>query len=126
MTEPLMDPDIGEKWVAALESGDYEQGKLRLRQKEEFCCLGVLCDLYIWETGRGEWRPEAAGYAFHSASSTVLTVLPAEVMVWAGMSNGGHYGEMANLASDNDNGKTFVEIAKIIRREFLGQDMRDE
>ena len=44
-----MDPTIKARWVAALRSGDYNQGHGRLHTKENgissFCCLGVLCDL---------------------------------------------------------------------------------
>lgn len=40
-----MDPAIKEKWVAALRSGAYEQGRNQLRTANGYCCLGVLCDL---------------------------------------------------------------------------------
>lgn len=43
-----MNPSIKERWVQALRSGNYVQGTDLLRSKSnEFCCLGVLCDLYI-------------------------------------------------------------------------------
>lgn len=39
-----MKTDIKEKWVAALRSGKYLQGRLALRSPEGgYCCLGVLC-----------------------------------------------------------------------------------
>lgn len=38
--------ELFEKWVSALRSGKYEQGKSRLRCGCKFCCLGVACDLY--------------------------------------------------------------------------------
>lgn len=50
------------KWVAALRSGNYKQGKGRLRtsgengKQDEFCCLGVWCDLRSkpkWELVEG-------------------------------------------------------------------------
>lgn len=38
------------KWVDALESGEYKQGKSYLWQEkngvDSFCCLGVACDVY--------------------------------------------------------------------------------
>lgn len=41
-----MKKDVKERWVAALRSGDYKQGRKRLRTLEDsFCCLGVLCDV---------------------------------------------------------------------------------
>lgn len=43
------------KWLAALRSGDYEQGTGRLAEDGKFCCLGVACEVanipYIgWES----------------------------------------------------------------------------
>lgn len=40
-----MDPELKGKWVDALRSGDYEQGRAQLRSKDDtYCCLGVLLD----------------------------------------------------------------------------------
>lgn len=34
------------KWIAALRSGKYTQGKYKLRSKDNlFCCLGVACEV---------------------------------------------------------------------------------
>ena len=33
------------KWVEALRSGKYKQGKYRLKTNDYHCCLGVLCDV---------------------------------------------------------------------------------
>lgn len=33
------------KWVAALRSGKYKQGKNRLKHAGRHCCLGVACDV---------------------------------------------------------------------------------
>ena len=41
-----MNQEIKQKWLEALRSGKYKQGRLGLRNKQnEFCCLGVLCDV---------------------------------------------------------------------------------
>lgn len=41
-----MNKELVKDWVAALRSGDYQQGRQALRNKDnEFCCLGVLCDI---------------------------------------------------------------------------------
>jgi len=40
-----MDAELKEKWIEALRSGKYEQGRGFLRRKDKYCCLGVLCDL---------------------------------------------------------------------------------
>lgn len=46
-----MDKLIAEKWVAALRSGEYKQGKgvLHNQDTNTYCCLGVLCDLFVKE-----------------------------------------------------------------------------
>ena len=35
------------KWVRALRSGKYKQGREWLRAGDTFCCLGVACELAI-------------------------------------------------------------------------------
>jgi hypothetical protein len=37
--------DIKTKWVEALRSGKYKQGRGFLQRNNEFCCLGVLCEV---------------------------------------------------------------------------------
>ena len=40
--------DVGRMWVAALRSGEYEQGKDLLRAgNNTYCCLGVLVDVLV-------------------------------------------------------------------------------
>lgn len=55
-----MNPEVRAQWVAALRSGKYKQGVGRLKREasgfgpgdgEEFCCLGVLCDIQPPEVG---------------------------------------------------------------------------
>ena len=36
---------LKDKWIAALRSGKYKQGKGALQRNESFCCLGVLCEV---------------------------------------------------------------------------------
>jgi len=40
-----MDAKLKADWVAALRSGDYQQGRDCLLSDGAFCCLGVLCDV---------------------------------------------------------------------------------
>lgn len=41
-----MNAELKAKWVEALRSGKYKQGRGTLRRKNgTFCCLGVLCDV---------------------------------------------------------------------------------
>lgn len=50
MSEPLsektnLSPELKAKWIAALRSGEYEQGIGRLYFEGAYCCLGVLGEL---------------------------------------------------------------------------------
>ena len=49
--------EVKKKWLEALRSGSYQQGKQRLRvttdNSDSFCCLGVLCDI----TDNTRWMP---------------------------------------------------------------------
>lgn len=41
-----MNPELKEKWLIALRSGDYSQCKLVLGDENgSYCCLGVLCKI---------------------------------------------------------------------------------
>lgn len=44
--QPKLKPEIKQKWIKALRSGEYQQTKGRLKRDDGFCCLGVLCDVY--------------------------------------------------------------------------------
>ena len=44
--QPKLDKKLKAKWIKALLSGDYKQGKGILKNKKgEYCCLGVLADI---------------------------------------------------------------------------------
>lgn len=48
-----MRPELKQKWIDALRSGNYSQGEAFLRDNNDnFCCLGVLCDV----ADAGEWQ----------------------------------------------------------------------
>lgn len=42
--------EFKDKWIAALRSGKYEQGKSALESNGKFCCLGVACRVVEVET----------------------------------------------------------------------------
>jgi hypothetical protein len=51
----MMDANLKAKWIDALRSGEYQQGRCQLRtSEEEFCCLGVVLDIQNarWDEGR--------------------------------------------------------------------------
>jgi hypothetical protein len=51
-----MNKEIKKRWVKALESGDYKQGKSALVSNGKFCCLGVLCTLYLEDHKDQNWK----------------------------------------------------------------------
>ena len=42
-----MNKEVKDKWVAALKSGKYKQGRGQLNGESGYCCLGVLTEVYI-------------------------------------------------------------------------------
>lgn len=42
-----MNKKQAQKWIDALRSGEYKQGKGTLQNKLGYCCLGVLCKISI-------------------------------------------------------------------------------
>lgn len=106
-----MKVEVKEKWLAALRSGEYKQGTGCLRRENEYCCLGVLCDLHAKETN-GKWeRPNR--YSYLGATG----LLPGEVCNWA---NGGPFMNPSeySLVDLNDHGKSFKEIADFIEEKL--------
>lgn len=86
-----MNPDIKARWVAALRSGDYQQGTGCLREcqpgePERFCCLGVLSDLAA-KDGIGQWSTEVSGTIpdFVADGHTEDAGLIDPVLAWAGL-----------------------------------------
>lgn len=127
-----------EKWVEALESGEYEQGVGTLRRTtfdgNKFCCLGVLCDIAVKEGV----IPEPTVYdstatygvarevdVYRNAVSvyreTSNSALPAAVQEWAGVdSPSPMMASGSGLITLNDNaGLNFDEIAAELRETFL-------
>lgn len=110
------------KLVAALKSGEYEQGVGRLRTRSgAFCCLGVACDVFSRDTGRGKWRLLAGDWEFKLDSTISTSFLPPEVSRWLGINseNGALIhgdGKLKSLVNVNDTSNNFDgAIAEIER-----------
>jgi hypothetical protein len=69
-----MKPDIKQKWVNDLKSGEYKKGKGYLHKEDTYCCLGVLCDLYQKETGQGAWTDAPNKHLQESGIKSFLTL----------------------------------------------------
>jgi len=118
------------KWADALESGEYEQGTGTLRAGDQYCCLGVLCDLYHRETGDGRWAAHLNSavnlYTFITDGSSASGYDPQKVRNWIdpdresrdGFIQGQLTAKQGRFANLNDNkAMSFKEIAAIIRKE---------
>lgn len=130
MTEK-MDPCWKEKWVDALRSGEYKQGRGQLRNDDgTYCCLGVLADLTRREEAvGGTWSAahNVSGYAYMGRDGRVTRgVLPPEVRDAVGLkASNPEVGDpdsvdrlYGTLSDHNDTGSTFPEIADLIE-EYL-------
>lgn len=108
-----MNKTIKRRWIKALTSGKYKQGKGALKRGDRFCCLGVLCDLHSRTKAGAKWRDD---FYLHTAN-----VLPNAVSQWAGL-GGDPFGSLPlgarveTLMAANDNGKRFSTIAKLIEQ----------
>jgi hypothetical protein len=130
-----MKKEIAKKWVKALRSGKYKQGKGYLKQlnsknEPRHCCLGVLCELYDQQMKKNHKKTLYVEHMINSESGTVVEFisfnkhdggLPKEVREWANMIS--PCGEFVNdkdrveyLSDLNDNGKKFSTIADIIEK----------
>lgn len=113
-----MNPQIKQKWVDALRSGDYKQTQRHLHDENGFCCLGVLCDLYIKENNV-EWEP-STHYNNVYMFQDMMAALPLSVVEWADLE---YYNphvnvEKSTLAGLNDGGSTFKQIADVIEEQL--------
>lgn len=123
-----MNPEVKAKWLEALRSGKYKQGKFMLRnQYDGYCCLGVLCDLYGKETGVEFFNTKTNMLGAPIDQYTFLgsPALPGkEVTDWAGLRENNPLvvakdGNRVNLVTLNDQcDTTFAEIADLVEEQL--------
>ncbi len=122
-------------WLAALRgqgAKKYKQGASRLhiagagQKADTFCCLGVLCDLAVQAKVISaptlkdtDWDGQVYSYNKKAES------LPKAVRTWAGITDSlGDFknanGDPESLASLNDGGTSFKNIANIIEKKPKG------
>jgi hypothetical protein len=106
-----MKESLKKEWIAALRSGEYKQGEgfLHTADTEEFCCLGVLCDIAI----DGDWIATTSG------SGRPVWSLDGS----SGMPTGGTLDQLglrasvaSRLAAMNDSDDSFEKIARYLSR----------
>lgn len=106
--------ELQEKWLQALESGEYQQGQINLRSVDnKFCCLGVGCEV-IGLTA----RLTHDDYLYDDK----VSVAPQALIKALNLHD--EYGripgakishEHSSLTKMNDNGMSFKDIAAFIR-----------
>lgn len=112
-----MKRDIAMKWARDLENPRRKQAKGKLKKGDAYCCLGRLCIVVGREFDK------------RSRCDGARKELPGSVMQLAGMRT--TFGALKNfdsieiggktygcLANANDEGRTFPEIAKAIRKNW--------
>ena len=133
----MMNQEIKTKWVNALRSGDYEQGQGALKNPDgQFCCLGVLCDLYdkhrMEDFGaESSWTKDTVSLnEFISAPEDHEVGVPPNVVVdWAGLPHNNpdifvtleedDFEQDLPIAELNDDfGLTFNELADLIEEQL--------
>ena len=113
-----MNKKIRTRWTAALRSSDFKQGIGQLRTGDNYCCLGVLCDLYR----RDSTTPKDARWnngIFYPGDDIVpeAGLLPDAVMKWAGLlSLDPNLGAAESAVTMNDGGSGFAQIADAIEK----------
>lgn len=118
--------EIIERWADALESGEFQQGRGSLRCGDEFCCLGVLCELAVREgvIEPADQLPESHLYRYDGMTSFPTR----KVCEWAGIRRDiileldfadTFPTPILDLARMNDRRAPFADIAREIRKMFL-------
>lgn len=106
MKDYRLPKEFADKWLAALRSGKYKQGKEALKDhKGRYCCLGVACEIAghnLDEDGKGEFG--FIGSAYKNPKT------PREIS----MDDDDGEDLPGKLAYMNDSGRTFDEIANWI------------
>ena len=100
-----MDAEMKDRWVSALRSGSYRQGRGELRTKDDrYCCLGVLCDLIdpeMWDTneyGERHW---------HGSCAHLPDVVVDSLNLWDEY----RHNEQTLIRMNDNDGSTFSDIA---------------
>jgi hypothetical protein len=103
-----MNAEVKKAWLEALRSSNYVQGHGALRTDNQFCCLGVLCDLI----DKTKWELPVTNKA--RAYSNNLIYPPNDILEKAELIKE----ECVLLGSYNDEGMSFKQIADRIEERY--------
>jgi trans-aconitate methyltransferase len=102
MTDEVVNQGNVRRWVEALRSGDYVQGKGALAQDGKYCCLGVACEVALRNGVQMDVKRDTSVYYYDQHS----VHLPRAVMEWLGIT------AMSPMVD-------YVDRAGLLQREFL-------
>lgn len=117
-----IDPVFKARWVAALRSGQFQQTDSTLKDRDGYCCLGVLCHVLsdVVSAAATTYREDGVeieiGYDRETADEwgftdeIETTELPPPVLAALKL----ELDEQSDLIVMNDAGKSFAEIADYI------------
>jgi hypothetical protein len=105
-------------WLAALRSGKYKQGKIRLRYGDNYCCLGIACEVAGMEPIISGIVDDEPIYSYEGRTFFLME----KVMKYYGFKtscggfiDAGNCNQSLSLYND-DGGYNFVQIAQIAER----------
>lgn len=98
---------LKQQWVTALRSGEFSQGIDRLKNGDEYCCLGVLCKVMGLPMNKKQT-------SFYYKDGSMVRQLSCTLMLDIDMP----WDTQLTLIDKNDMGRTFLEIADYIEREL--------
>ena len=124
-----MNSKIKQQWLEALRSGEYKQGSGCLKSDDEFCCLGVLSDIYAkqkdleWSTEFYEKDPDDKFFDTNKFICGKSALPPSPVCKWAELQNSNPEIYVddympCSIAGMNDAGYSFSEIADAIEEQL--------
>ena len=113
--------DFAKLWVAELRSGKWKQATGQLRDGDNFCCLGVACELYRMRTpGAPEWSTRATGVYEYGGEAGVLPRAVQNALGFKTRSGEHNYSDSCaaapfeSLSGLNDRGSSFGQLADVI------------
>ena len=137
-------------WVEALESGKYQQAQHRLMEvnkktnETSYCCLGVACKLFGKDFGKFDLttNTESIPFCLKNSKGTIdqYSGLPpvelirnafGDSVVPVGFTGGDVVVKDFNtlkpvtVSKLNDQGKSFKEIAKMVRQTYLPETLNE-
>lgn len=118
-------------WVDALESGQYKQGSQLLRFNDEYCCLGVACEVAIKHGVTIDTYQDSEGIFNYNEDSELLPGIVAKWLfkipegskvpnnIYIEDTGEGLEGTYLSATSANDDSELdFSEIASLVREYY--------